>query len=182
MERQVKTCAGPTTTVAITMLATVMIGLGIPLRLRLFSSRHTPRLVRLTRKNRTRLALLWFSKAACTVRAPGVRSRRPPPPRLSHVFARLDRLSRPRACVFAVNRLEWGCSKGLRRSGGRHTDTPPVSPCGLCLSGLLLGCGVLSSSSFLSRFLCFPCGGKKENNPDDKSAPSRSRPTYGDEA
>ena len=51
---------------------------GILLRLRLFCSRHTPKLVRLTRRNRTRLALLWFSKAACTVRAPGVRSRRPP--------------------------------------------------------------------------------------------------------
>ena len=49
-----------------------------PLRLRLFYSRHTPKLVRLTRMNHTRLALLWFSKAACTVWAPGVRSRRPP--------------------------------------------------------------------------------------------------------
>ena len=48
------------------------------LRLLPLCSRHTPKLARLARMNRTRLALPWFSKAACTVRAPGVRSRRPP--------------------------------------------------------------------------------------------------------
>ena len=77
LEQQFKTFAG-LTTAAMTMLATVMIGFGSPLRPLLFSFRYTPKLVRLTRRNRTRLALLWFSKAACTVRAPGVRSRRPP--------------------------------------------------------------------------------------------------------
>ena len=35
----------------------------------------------------------------------------PPSPRLSHDFARLDCPPRPRACVFAMNWLVWGCSR-----------------------------------------------------------------------
>ena len=148
-----------------------------PLRLRLIFPRHTPKLARLTRRNRTRLALLWFSKAACTVRAPGVRSRRPPPPRLSRVFACLDCPSRPRACVFAKIWLLWGCS---RDCAGLGVDTrtrprcpPAANACWICFwSVASCLCPLPLFASF-----CFPGGGKRTTRTRfrPKSVPSDVR-------
>ena len=50
----------------------------------------------------------------------------PPPPRLSHDFARLDCPQKPRACVFAKIWLVWGCSRVCAGLGWTHGHAPGV--------------------------------------------------------
>ena len=101
----------------------------------------------------------------------------PPPPRLSRVFACLDCPSRPRACVFAKIWLVWGCSRvcaGLGVDTRTRPRCPPVAnACRICFWAVASCRRPLS----LSAAFVFLVGGGNVNDPDDKSAPSRSRPT-----
>jgi hypothetical protein len=137
-------------------------GLWILLRLRVLSSRHMPKLVRPSRKKRTRLALFWFSKAACTVRAPGFGLAAPS--RLAYLAFSLASTTQQGLGLASSRRFRLcGAVLGFAPVWGVDTRTRPRCPpaanaCWICFWAVA---SCLRPLPLFASFLFFLRGGKR---------------------